>query len=327
MGTYIFRRVLIIPFVVVIVTMIVFLFMRIIPGDAAQVRCGASGVADQTCIDGLRRELGLDICDDASNIVEDITCKFEEYGKWITDIVTKWDFGHSIAWDKPVTSELWTRLGNTLQLGVLSIAFSMIVGIPVGVISAIRPGNFIDYVMRFFSILAISVPNFWIGTLIVFLPAYFFQERGVPDWTGWAEPATHLRILGTAAAVLGLSSAGYLARIARSSMLEVLRSDYVRTAQAKGLGEMLIIARHVFRPSMITLFTIAGLQFGLILGGSVIIETIFTINGLGNWIVQAINNRDFQIIQAIVLILATWFFVITLLVDIGYAYIDPRIRY
>ena len=284
-------------------------------------------MADQTCIDGLREQLGLNICADADNLWEDITCKIEEYGKWLSEIFISWDFGHSIAWDKPVTSELWIRLGNTLQLGLLSIAFSMLIGIPVGVISAIRPGTIVDFGMRFFSILAISVPNFWVATLIVFLPAYLWQTRGVPDWTGWAEPATHLRILGTAALVLALSGAGSLARIARSSMLEVLRSDYVRTAQAKGLRETLVITRHVFRPSMITLFTIAGLQFGLILGGSIIIESIFTINGLGNWIVQAIGNRDFQIIQAIALLFVTWFVVVTLIIDVGYAYIDPRIRY
>ncbi len=327
MRNYILRRLLVIPFTVVAVTVIVFVFMRIIPGDAAQVRCGASGMADQTCIEGLREQLGLNICDDADNILEDITCKIEEYGKWLTDIATKWDFGHSIAWDKPVTSELWTRLGNTLQLGLLSILISLFIGIPVGVLSAIRPGKMSDYLARFISILAISVPNFWIATLIVFLPAYFWQQRWVPDWTGWDDPLNHLQILFIAGAVLGLSSAGYIARIARSSMLEVLRGDYVRTARSKGLKELPIIARHVFRPSMITVFTIAGLQFGLILGGSVIIESIFSIPGLGNWVIQAIGNRDFQIIQAIVLLFATWFFFVTLIVDISYAYIDPRIRY
>ena len=327
MRNYLIRRLMMIPFTIVIVTMIIFVFMRIIPGDAAQVRCGASGMADQTCIEGLRERLGLNICDDADNLAGNITCKIEEYGKWITDIVTEWHFGQSIAWDKPVTSELWTRLGNTLQLGLLSIFFSLIVGIPVGVISAIRPGNIVDYIARFFSILALSVPNFWVATLVVYLPAYFWQQRWIPDWTGWSDPLTHFQIMGIAAAVLAVSIAGSIARIARSSMLEVLRSDYVRTAQAKGLRELLIITRHVFRPSMITVFTIAGLQFGLILGGSIIIESIFTINGLGNWIVQAIGNRDFQIIQAIGLLFVTWFVVVTLIIDAGYALIDPRIRY
>ena len=327
MRNYILRRLLIIPFTVVVVTIIVFFFMRIIPGDAAQVRCGASGVADETCINSLREQLGLTICDDADGALEDVTCKVEEYGKWLSDIVLHFDFGHSVAFDEPVTEELWTRFGNTLQLGLLSMFFSLSIGIPVGLISAVKAGKLSDYIARFFSILAISVPNFWLATLIIFLPAYFWQFRTSPDWVGWVEPLQHIRILALPAAILALSSAGFIARIARSSMLEVLRGDYVRTARAKGLREFAIVSRHVFRPSMITVFTIAGLQLGLLLGGSVIMENIFAIPGLGSWIVTAILSRDFQIIQAIVLLFAVWFFVVTLVVDIGYAFIDPRIRY
>ena len=256
-----------------------------------------------------------------------MTCKVEEYGKWLGDIVLRFDFGHSVAFDEPVTEELWTRLGNTLQLGLMSMFFSLSIGIPVGVISAVWAGKWSDYVARLFAIMAISVPNFWIATLVVFLPAYFWQVRTAPDWVGWEDPIQHIRILALPAAILALSSAGYIARIARSSMLEVLRSDYVRTARAKGLREFPVIMQHVFRPSMITVFTIAGLQVGLLLGGSVIMENIFAIPGLGAWIVTAIFSRDFQIIQAIVLLFAVWFFVVTLLVDVGYAYIDPRIRY
>lgn len=327
MRNYVIRRLILIPITVVIVTIIVFIFMRVIPGDAAQVRCGSAGVADETCIDVLRERLGLTICDDASNLAEDIKCTIEQYGKWFTDIILKWDFGFSISEEKPISEKLWPRLANTLQLGMLSIFFSLFLGIPVGVVSALRPGKLADYVARFFSILAISVPNFWIGTLVIFLPAYFWQVRVSPDWTGWAEPETHLRILALAAFILGLSSAGYIARIARSSMLEVLRGDYVRTARAKGLREAVIVGRHVFRPSMITVFTIAGIQLGLILGGSVIMEAIFTIPGMGAWIITGVQERDFQIVQAVTLLIAVWFMVVRFFTDIGYAYIDPRIRY
>ena len=326
MQAYIIQRLLLIPVTVVAVSILVFVFMRVLPGDAAQVRCGASGVADATCIAGLREELGLNICKGTENFFGEVACTAEQYWKWFSEIF-QGDFGHQITPDKPIGDELWWRLGNTLQLGMLSIAFSMLIGIPVGVLSAVRAGKLSDYASRFFAILALSVPNFWIGTLIVALPAYFWQTRWVTDWTGWADPATHLQILAIAAAVLGVSSAGYLARIARSSMLEVMRSDYVRTARAKGLREMLIIVRHTFRPSMITVFTVAGLQFSLILGGSVIIETLFQIPGLGYWIVNNVGDRDFQVIQGAALIFATWFVVVRLIVDIGYSYIDPRIRY
>ncbi len=326
MQAYIVQRLILIPVTIVAVSILVFVFMRVIPGDAAAVRCGASGVADQTCIEGLRRELGLDICDKSQNFFGDVACTAEQYWKWASEIF-EGDFGQQIVPPKPIADELWWRLGNTLQLGMLSIVVSMGVGIPIGILSAIRAGKLSDYAARLFAILALSVPNFWIGTLIVALPAFFWQQRWVPDWTGWADPGTHMRILVIAALVLGISSAGYLARIARSSMLEVMRSDYVRTARAKGLRETIIIVRHTFRPSMITVFTIAGLQFSGILGGSVIIEQLFTIPGLGAWIVNNVGDRDFQVIQATALIFATWFVIIRLLVDVGYTYIDPRIRY
>lgn len=326
MQAYIVQRLILIPVTIVAVSILVFVFMRVIPGDAAAVRCGASGVADQTCIEGLRRELGLDICDKSQNFFGDVACTAEQYWKWASEIF-EGDFGQQIVPPKPIADELWWRLGNTLQLGMLSIVVSMGVGIPIGILSAIRAGKLSDYAARLFAILALSIPNFWIGTLIVALPAFFWQQRWVPDWTGWADPGTHMRILVIAALVLGISSAGYLARIARSSMLEVMRSDYVRTARAKGLRETIIIVRHTFRPSMITVFTIAGLQFSGILGGSVIIEQLFTIPGLGAWIVNNVGDRDFQVIQATALIFATWFVIIRLLVDVGYTYIDPRIRY
>ena len=326
MQAYIIQRLILLPITIVAVSILVFVFMRIIPGDAAAVRCGASGVADQTCIEGLRRELGLDICDKSQNFGGDVACTAQQYWKWFSEIF-QGDFGQEIVPPKPIADEIWWRLGNTLQLGMMSIAFSLLIGIPVGILSAIRAGKISDYIARFFAILALSIPNFWIGTLIVALPAFFWQQRWVPDWTGWADPGTHLRILVIAALVLGVSSAGYLARIARSSMLEVMRSDYVRTARAKGLRELIIIGRHTFRPSMITLFTIAGLQFGGILAGSAIIETLFNIPGLGWWIVNNVGDRDFQVIQATALIFATWFMIVRILVDVGYAFIDPRIRY
>lgn len=326
MRAYVIQRLLLLPFTLLVVTVLTFLFMRIIPGDPAQVSCGASGMADATCIAGLRERLGLNICNDANGFFENAGCRGEQYWKWVTDIF-QGNLGTEIITQRPINDQLWWRLSNTLQLGMLSIFFSLAIGVPVGVLSAIRAGKVSDYAARFFAILALSVPNFWIGTLIVALPAYFWQQRWVPDWTGWSEPGTHLQIMVIAAAVLGLSSAGYIARIARSSMLEVLRSDYVRTARAKGLRELPVILRHTFRPSMITVFTIAGLQFGLILGGSIIIEALFQIPGIGFWIVNKVGERDFQVIQAVVLLMATWFLVVRLAVDVGYAYIDPRIRY
>ncbi len=326
MRNYIFRRALTIPIIIFVVTIIVFIFLRALPGDAADVRCGASGQADATCVAGLRVRLGLTKCDGANTAWDWTICRGDQYIHWLGNIVTKGNFSYSAKNEQPVTDQLWGRIGVTLQLGVLAMLFSLSLGIPIGILSAARAGRISDFVARFFSILAISIPNFWIGTLVVSLPAYFWQYRTSPDWVGWEDPAQHLRILVLPAAILALATAGYIARIARSSMLEVLGSDYVRTARAKGLREIVVIGRHVLRPSMITIFTVIGIQFGAILGGSAIMEQIFTIPGLGQWIISSIFERDFQVVQAIAVIFATWFVVVIFLVDVGYRWIDPRIR-
>ena len=326
MRTYILRRVVAIPVIIFVVSLIVFIFLRALPGDAADVKCGASGQADQTCVEGLRIRLGLTKCDGANSIGDWVVCRGDQYVSWLGNILIRGNFSYSAKNEMPVTDQLWGRIGVTLQVGLLAMLFSLTVGIPIGILSAVRAGRISDYIARFFSILAISVPNFWIGTLVVALPAYFWQYRTSPDWVGWDDPIQHLRIIVVPAAILALAAAGYIARIARSSMLEVLGSDYVRTARAKGLAELVVIGRHVLRPSMITIFTVIGLQFGLILGGSAIMEQIFTIPGLGQWIISSIFERDFQVVQAIALIFSTWFVIVVLLVDVGYRWIDPRIR-
>ena len=326
MRNYILRRALTIPIIIFVVTIVVFIFLRALPGDAADVRCGASGQADATCVQGLRVRLGLTKCDGANTVWDWTVCRGDQYISWLANIVTKGNFSYSAKNERPVTEQLWGRIGVTLQLGVLAMLFSLSLGIPVGILSAARAGRSSDFIARFFSILAISIPNFWIGTLVVSLPAYFWQYRTSPDWVGWEDPVQHLRILVLPAAILALATAGYIARIARSSMLEVLGSDYVRTARAKGLREIVVIGRHVLRPSMITIFTVIGIQFGAILGGSAIMEQIFTIPGLGQWIISSIFERDFQVVQAIAVIFATWFVVVIFLVDVGYRWIDPRIR-
>ena len=315
MRGYVARRLLLVPVTLIVISVITFIFMRAVPGDAADVRCGAAGNFDQACFEVVREELGLN------------KNEFGQYFQWIGDIVLRGDFGYSLSQRSHINDQLGNRLWNTLQLGLLGIAFTLLIGIPVGTISAIRSGRISDYLLRFFAILGISVPGFWIATLVIIFPAVWWEVRVAPDWVGWEEPWTHLQILAVPAFILALAGGGTIARIVRSSMLEVLRSDHVRTARAKGLRERATVLRHVFRPSMITLFTIVGLQFSLVLGGSVIMEQIFNIPGIGLWVISAIGERDFMIIQAVVMVIATWFLLITLLVDITYAWVDPRIRY
>ncbi|MDE2669513.1 MAG: ABC transporter permease [Chloroflexota bacterium] len=315
MSGYIIRRLLLIPITLFIITIIVFIFMRAIPGDAGLVKCGAAGSFDEVCFEQVRKELGLD-----KNY-------FEQYTLWLGDIILRGDFGFSPISREHINSEIGPRVWNTAQVGLFSIAFTLLIGIPVGAISAIRAGNPIDYLLRFFAVLGLSVPNFWLATLLIIFPAVWWGTRVAPDWVGWEDPLTHLQIIVVPAFLLALAGGATLSRIVRSSMLEVLRSDFVRTSRAKGLREAAVVSRHVFRPSMIALFTIVGLQFSLVLGGSVIMESIFNIPGMGLWVIQAVAGRDFIVIQGVVVFFAAWFLVITLLVDVMYAWVDPRIRY
>ena len=315
MSGYIIRRLLLVPVTLFIITIIVFIFMRAIPGDAGVAKCGAAGSFDEACFERVREELGLN------------EPYHEQYLIWIGDIVLRGDFGFSPVKREHINEEIGPRVWNTAQVGLFSIAFTLLIGIPVGAISAIRAGKLSDYVLRFLAVLGLSVPNFWLATLVIIFPAVWWGTRVAPDWVGWEDPWTHLQIILIPAFLLALASGATLARIVRSSMLEVLRSDFVRTSRAKGLREVAVISRHVFRPSMIALFTIVGLQFSLVLGGSVIMESIFNIPGMGLWVIRAVADRDFIVIQGVVVFFATWFLLITLLVDVCYAWVDPRIRY
>lgn len=315
MQAYIIRRLLLFPIILLAVSLITFSFIRILPGDAAVARLGATGAQCTSCFATVRKELGLD------------KPKAEQYVLWLKGAIHG-DFGLSTSNSRPVAPELRERTWNTLQLGLISIVFSLILGIPIGVLSAVRPNGSMDYFMRFFSILGLSVPNFWIGTLVVFMPVIWWGWSPVKNWVNLTDdPLKHLALLLLPALVLAIGAAAYIARITRSEMLETLSSEHVRTARAKGLQERVVLIRHAIRNSMLTLLTVLGLQFGLILGGSVIIENIFTIPGIGAWIVTAVDNRDYQIVQAVSVVFAAWFLFITLLTDILYAWADPRIHY
>ncbi len=314
MRTYVLRRVLLFPLLVLAVSMITFFLIRALPGDAAVARLGAAGAQCDTCFDQVRKELGLD------------KSKPEQYWIWFSDAI-RGDFGLSTATRQRVSPELRDRVWNTFQLGVLTIFFTLALGIPVGILSAVRAGKPVDYILRFLSILGLSVPSFWIATLVIFMPVIWWGWTPLDNYVGWSDPLKHLQLLALPAFILAISGSAYTARITRSSMLETLSSDFVRTARAKGLWERVVILRHVLRNSMLTLLTVIGLQFATVLGGSVVIETIFGVPGMGAWLVFAVSNRDYQIVQGVTVIFAMWFVAITLLTDVLYAWVDPRIRY
>ena len=240
------------------------------------------------------------------------------------------DFGKSLRAPRPpVMNDIKERIGNTVELGILTVLISAVFGITIGALSAVRRNSWLDYLLRMVSILGISVPNFWTATLLIVLPAM---------WWGWTplakefytfqdDPLKNLAIVIWPAAILAYGSAAYTARIVRSSMLEVFYSDYIRTARAKGLMERVVVLRHVLRNSLVTLLTIVGLQLGAVLGGSVIVERIFAIPGLGVLTLEAVRGTVFPVVLSSVMMFALMFVVMNLIVDFLYTVVDPRIRY
>ncbi|KAA0226775.1 ABC transporter permease [bacterium] len=315
MRTYIIRRLLLFPFMLLGVSILTFTLVRALPSDAATIRLGAAGSACDECRALVIKELGLD------------KSKPEQYLIWLKGAV-QGDFGISTATRREITPELRDRAFTTFQLAVLTVVLTLAIGIPVGALSAIKAGSVVDYTARFFSILGLSIPGFWLATLIVVMPSYWWGWTPVKQWASLSgDPLSHFGLLLLPSLTLAIASSAYVARILRSSMLEVLYSDHVRTARAKGLRERSVIFSHVFRNSLLTLLTVIGLQFGLILGGSIVIESVFAIPGMGSWAASGVANRDYPTVQAVTVTIAGAFMLVTLLVDIAYAWIDPRIRY
>lgn len=315
MRTYIIRRLLLFPVILIAASMMAFVLIRLVPGDATTVRLGAAGSANPAAKARFRHELGLD---------RPVPL---QYITWLGK-VAHGDFGFSVASNQSINPELRDAAETTLQLAIVAIVLTVLIGVPVGAISAIKPGTWIDFVLRFFSILGLSMPNFWIATLVVLMPAYWFQWTPAKQWVSFSShPLEHLLLLFLPALVLAIGGAAYIARIVRSSMLDVLYGDHVRTARAKGLAERIVIYRHVFRNSLLVLITVVGLQFGLTLGGSILIEDIFGLPGIGHMVGAAVLNHDYPAVQATTVVLVAGFLLVMLIVDISYAWADPRIRY
>ncbi len=315
MRAYIIRRLLILPVMLVLMSLILFLLLFIRPGNASLSVVG--GFNDAGRAEEFEKSLGLD------------RPWYVQYGDWLFD-AARGDLGKSL---KPprqsVTSQIQERVGTTVEIGLLTILLSGVIGISVGIISAIKRNNWLDYVLRVTTIAGISVPNFWIATLVVTLPARWWSWTPISrDYVKFSEnPIENLQILIWPALVLSIGSSAYVARIVRSSMLETLYSDHVRTARAKGLHERAVIIQHVFRSSLVTLITVLGLQFGTILGGSVIVEQIFTVPGLGLLTFEAVLTSDYILLLGAMMLFVIVFLLMQLAVDILYTVVDPRIRY
>lgn len=314
MQAYILRRIGLALPTLLGVTIVVFALVRFLPGDAVQQIMGEyPGYASDE--QALRHQLGLD-----HSIPS-------QYVHWVGGLV-RLDFGASLQSKRNVATELKNRIPVTAELGAIAILLSLVIAIPVGVISAIRQDSAPDYIVRSISIAMIAIPSFWLATLAITLPSIWWHWTPSPTYTRLTDdPLGNLAHMILPAIILAVALSGSVMRMTRATMLEALRQDYVRTAWAKGLGARVVIVRHVLRNALIPVITLIGLQVPVIVGGTVILENIFTIPGMGRYLLEAISRRDYPVIQGINLVIAVTIILTNIVVDLCYSLLDPRIRY
>lgn len=314
MQDYLIRRLLLVPPTLVIVSLIVFGSIRLLPGGALDERLAEAGVPAEDRV-RIRAEFGFD-----RPIIE-------QYIDW-TGGLLRGDLGNSAFRNESVASRVWRALPITLELGVLSILFALAIGVPAGLISALRPGTLLDYFVRTVAIAGLSIPNFWLAMLLIVLPAIWWDWIPPVRYVAFrADPIGNVGLFLLPALVLSFRLGATMMRMVRSEMLEVIRADYVRTARAKGLREYRVVTRHAFKNAAIPAITILGLSVATLLGGSVIIESIFNLPGLGSLMLDAILEREFTTIQSVVLLVGVFVMFVNLVVDVMYGYLDPRIRH
>jgi peptide/nickel transport system permease protein len=315
MYKYVCRRLLLAFPVLILSSLVVFGLMRIMPGDALTALMAESGNVSERELQKLRKDLGLDLP------------YHEQYVIWIWQMIT-FSPGQSVFTGDEITVSLKKAIPVTLELAALAMVFGLLIAIPIGVISATRQDRMADYIGRLAAISGLSFPDFWLGTLVITFAAIWFSWIPPLGYTSlWDSPWKNLQQFLLPAAVLGFRLAAATMRMTRSTLLEVLREDYVRTARAKGLGERLIVYKHALKNALIPVVTIVGGQLGTLLAGTVIIETIFALPGMGRLTVEAILFRDYPVVQTNVMLVAVILVGLNLIVDLTYAWLDPRIRY
>jgi peptide/nickel transport system permease protein len=314
MRQYVARRLALAVPTLFLVSVIVFGLMRLMPGDVVTRMVEGHGYA--STLDALRRDLGLD------------RPVHVQYAEWIGNILLRGDFGRSYWTRQPILDEFVRRFPVTLELALLTIQVSVVIGVVVGVVSAVRQDTAADYVGRVASILALSVPYFGLAVLVVVLPSIWFRWTPVYTWVPFTvDPVQNLTIMLAPALVFGVTRAGPIMRIMRSALLDVLRQEYIRTAWSKGLTERAIVLRHALKNAMIPVISLVGLQMPLYIGGSVIIESIFRLPGVGLFFFEALGKLDYPVVQSVNLIIAAMVVGLNLVIDLSYAFLDPRIRY
>jgi peptide/nickel transport system permease protein len=296
-------------------TVLVFLMLRLIPGTVVEQMIGADAVVSPAMVAELRRFFGLD------------QPWYVQYGRWLGQIA-QGDLGTSWRTGKPVLHLIGERLPVTLELTAFAVAFALAIGIAAGIVSATRRDRAVDNVTRVGTLLGLSVPVFWQGTMLILFFSLYLRWMPPVVWVDfWSDPRRNLTIMLLPAVCLGTAAAANIARTTRACMLDVLRSEYVRTALAKGLAGRAVILKHALKNALIPVVTVVGLQIGILLGGTVVVEEVFTLPGVGRLVLWSIYQRDYPLTQGTILFIAMMFMTLNLLVDLLYSYLDPRIRY
>ena len=319
MRAYIIRRLLLMILSLFLLTILVFLSVRLLPGDVIDAILGRMmeistvGTIDR---EGLERQLGLDVPG------------YVQYARWLGGILLRGSLGESLMGRGPVGQQIVSRLPVTLELGLLAIVIGLVIAFPVGIYSAIRQDTAADYAGRSVAIIGLATPNFWLGIMVMVYPAI---------WWGWSpsmelipfsdDPVGNLAMFLIPSLILGTASAAAIMRLTRTMMLEVLRQDYIRTAWSKGLRERVVIIRHTIKNALIPVVTLIGLQVPILVGGSVIMENIFNLPGVGRLMLIALNDRDYTMVAGVNLFFAAAVMGANLVTDLIYAFLDPRVRY
>ena len=317
MRVYLAKRLLLIVPTLLGVAAVVFVIMRVIPGDVALLILGGdqAGRIDNEQLAAMRSQLGLD----RPLVVQ--------FGTWLWGVL-RLDFGTSLWTGRPVVEELLIRLPLSLELAILATMVAVLISIPFGMLAAVRQDSWVDYLVRVVSIGGLAIPSFWAGILVIlFLVVSFGWGPPLVYTPPWVDPWANFQQMVWPVLTVGYRYAAVTTRMTRSTLLEVLREDYIRTAWAKGLRERAVVIRHALKNAMLPVITLIGTEFAFLIGGLVVTETVFTLNGVGRFVVDAVAHRDYPVVQALVFVIAFGFVIVNLLIDLTYAWFDPRIRY
>lgn len=316
MILYLLKRVLMMIPTLLGVALLVFFMLRVLPGDIVEIKLSADGaVVNPETVAAERARLGLD---------KPLTAQL---GDWMSGLATG-ELGRSMWTGRPVYDEIAARLPLTLQVAAMATLIAVAIAVPMGTLSALHRGTWFDYLLRVGTIAGLAVPSFWLGMLVIMVLLLGF------DWLPplgyvplWEDPLTNLSTLIWPALVVGVRYAAVVARMVRSSIIEIMQEDYIRTARAKGVYEKHVVGRHAMRNAMLPTITVVGLEFAFLLGGLVVTEQVFNLNGIGRLFVQAAANNDFTLIQGLVMLIALVFVIVNLAIDVLYVLFDPRVRY